>query len=53
MTIPEAARILGLAASTLRWQIKNRKLKAHKMGMTWYVTAAEVERYRREVQGKP
>jgi excisionase family DNA binding protein len=52
MTIPEAADILGLAASTLRHQIKNRKLRARKMGRTWYVTAEEVERYRAESKGR-
>lgn len=52
MTIPEAAQALGLAASTLRKQIQNRRLKAYRMGDRWYVTDAEVERYRREVQGK-
>lgn len=55
MTIPEAAEALGLAPSTLRHQIKNRKLRAHKMGRGWYVAPEEVDRYRREHQkeGKP
>ena len=48
MTIPEAAKALGLASSTLRHQIKNRKLKAHRMGGRWYVSETEVERYRGE-----
>lgn len=48
MTIPEAAAALGLAPDTLRQQIKKRKLKAHKMGATWYVSPLEVERYRNE-----
>jgi len=48
MTIPEAADALGLAASTLRWQIRNRKLRARRMGGRWYVSPEEVERYRRE-----
>jgi len=48
VTIPEAAEALGLKPSTLRHQIKNRKLKAHKMGRGWYVAPAEVERYRQE-----
>lgn len=48
MTIPEAAKVLGVAASTLRHQIKNRKLRAHRMGRNWYVTAEEVERYKAE-----
>jgi len=48
MTIPEAAASLGLAASTLRHQIKNRKLKAHRMGGRWYVSDEEVARYRAE-----
>jgi excisionase family DNA binding protein len=46
MTIPEAARALGLAPSTLRLQIKLRKLKAHKMGRDWYVSPEAVEAYR-------
>lgn len=48
MSIPEAARSLGLAASTLRHQIKNRKMSAIKVSRDWYVTPDEVERYRRE-----
>ena len=50
MTILEAAAALGLASSTLRHQIKNRKLKAHKFGSIWYVAPEEVERYRIENQ---
>jgi excisionase family DNA binding protein len=54
VTIPEAARVLGLAPSTLRHQIRNRKLRARKMGRGWYVTAEEVERYAQENRkGKP
>ena len=53
MTIPEAAAALGLASSTLRHQIKNHKLRAHRMGKgPWFVTEAEVERYRAEHLGK-
>lgn len=48
MTVPEAAQALGLSASTLRHQIKNRKLRAHRMGRGWYVAPEEVERYRAE-----
>jgi len=48
MTIPEAAATLGLAASTLRHQVKNRKLRARRMGGRWYVSAAEVARYAAE-----
>ena len=50
MTIPEAARILDLAPSTLRRQIANGKFAARRMGKTgpWFVTEAEVERYARE-----
>lgn len=48
MTVVEAAKTLGLAPSTLRHQIKNRKLRAHKMGTGWYVSPEEVERYRKE-----
>lgn len=50
ITLSEAARSLGLAASTLRWQIKNGRLKAVKVGPVWTVTEREVERYRAEVR---
>jgi excisionase family DNA binding protein len=54
MTLVEAAAILGLAPNTLRHQIRNRKLRARKMGRGWYVTAEEVERYRADsLKGKP
>ena len=48
MTIPEAAVALGVAESTLRHQIRNRKLKAHRMGGRWFVTPLEVARYAAE-----
>ena len=47
-SIPQAAKLLGLAPSTLRHQIKNGKLAARKVSRDWYVTAEEVERYRAE-----
>lgn len=52
MTIPEAAEALGLKPSTLRLQIKLKKLRAHKMGASWYVSPIEVERYARENRRK-
>jgi excisionase family DNA binding protein len=52
MTVSEAAAALGVRPSTLRHQIKNRKLRAHKMGSTWYVSPLEVERYRAESLGR-
>lgn len=48
MSLPEAARSLGLAEATLRQQIRNRKLGAVKLGRDWYLQADEVERYRKE-----
>jgi excisionase family DNA binding protein len=48
MTLFEAAALLGVAAATLRQQIANGKLRAVKRGRDWWVTAREVERYRRE-----
>ena len=47
-TLTEAAALLGVAASTLRRQIHNGKLKGRLLGKTWVVTRAEVERYRRD-----
>lgn len=48
LTLGEAAARLGVAASTLRVQIRNGKLKARKMGRDWTVSEREVERYRRD-----
>ena len=48
LTLIEAADRLGLAASTLRVQIRNGKLKARKVGRDWTVSEREVERYRAE-----
>lgn len=52
MTVPEAAKALGLAPSTIRHQIKNGKIAARKISRDWYLTAEEVERYARESKGK-
>lgn len=46
LTLREAAAQLGLAASTLRVQIRNGKLHARKIGRDWIVSPKEVERYR-------
>ena len=51
-TLPEAARLLGVAPSTLRHQIRLRKFNAVKIGREWLVNPEEVERYRRDVQHK-
>lgn len=48
LTTTEAAKALGLKPSTLRHQIKNGKLAARKISRDWYLTEAEVDRYRRE-----
>lgn len=48
LTLEEAAASLGVAASTLRVQIRNGKLKGRKVGPVWVLTPKEVERYRRE-----
>lgn len=48
MTLIEAAARLGVTPDTLRQQVANGKLRAVKRGRDWYVTAREVERYRRE-----
>lgn len=48
LTVREAAASLGVAPSTLRWQIRNGKLEAQKRGRDWYISEAEVARYARE-----
>jgi excisionase family DNA binding protein len=44
--LSDAAKDLGVAASTLRHQIRSRRLTATKIGRIWFVTPEEVERYR-------
>mgnify|MGYP001165939383 CR=1 FL=1 len=53
MTITEAAKRLNLSPKTLRQQVKNRKLRAHKMGRTWFVTDEEIARYAAENRRAP
>jgi excisionase family DNA binding protein len=48
MPLADVARLLGLAPSTLRHQIRKGKLRAEKRGRDWFVDYSEVERYRRE-----
>lgn len=50
--LTDAAKQLGLAASTLRLQVKLGKFAAQKVGDRWYVTANEIERYAKENQRK-
>ena len=52
LTLNQAADRLGLAASTLRHQVRNGKLRAHKRGRDLFVSEREVERYSRENKGK-
>jgi excisionase family DNA binding protein len=52
-TLSEAAALLGVAASSLRQQIHNGKLRGQLIGKTWTVSEREVERYRAESLGKP
>lgn len=48
LTLTEAATLLNLSPETLRWQVRNGKMKARKVGPIWIVTEREVDRYRRE-----
>jgi excisionase family DNA binding protein len=48
LTLTEAAKRLNLSPETLRWQIRNGKLKARKVGPIWTVSERETERYARE-----
>ena len=48
VTIIEAAGLLGLDPSTIRWQIRKGKIRAKKVGRDWQLTPREVDRYRRE-----
>jgi excisionase family DNA binding protein len=49
LTLAEAAKRLNLSPETLRWQVRNGKLKPlRKIAGAWVVSEREVERYRKE-----
>lgn len=52
LTLAEAGDRLGVSASTLRWQVRNGRLRAVLVGKTYAVTEREVERYRAESLGR-
>lgn len=52
LTLAEAADRLGIAASTLRHQVKNGRLSARLAGKTWLVQPEEIERYRTQSRGR-
>lgn len=49
LTLREAADLAGLSPTTLRVQIRNRKLQASKRGRDWWVTRKELERYMEKI----
>ncbi len=55
LTLAEAAREAGLAPSTLRWQIRKKRLIAEKRGHDWLVTRAALLTYldNRAPSGRP
>lgn len=48
MTLNEAAALLGITPDTLRQAIHRGTLRANKHGRDWFVTPAQVEKYRQE-----
>lgn len=52
LTLAQAAERLGLSPDTLRWQVRNGRLRAELVGKTYTVTEREVERYRAEHLGR-
>jgi excisionase family DNA binding protein len=52
ITVPEAARRLGVTGRTLYTQIQRGRLKARRIGGIWLLTEAEVERYRNQYLGR-
>lgn len=52
MNLEQAAATLGLRPDTLRHQVHKGKLRARKMGRDWYVSDADVRRYRAERLGR-
>jgi excisionase family DNA binding protein len=47
LTVPEAARALGLTTQTIRTRIARGHMTAVKYGRDWLLTPAEVERWKR------
>lgn len=52
MLTHQAAEALGILPGTIRRQILLGKLRAVRHGRDWWITDAEVERYRRESRGQ-
>jgi len=52
MILKAAAALLGISPDTLGVQVRRGRLRARKVGRDWHVSAAEVERYRRESLGR-
>lgn len=50
--LAEAASLLGVSHATLRAQVHRGRLRATKVGRDWLVDRLEIDRYRREVQGR-
>lgn len=48
VTLADAAKDLGVDPSTLRHQIRLKRFQATKIGRSWFVVPAEIERYRSE-----
>ena len=53
LTVTEAAKRLGLARSTVLWQIRNGVIRARRVGPIFVIATEEIERYRLEHLGKP
>jgi excisionase family DNA binding protein len=53
LTLSQAAERLGVQRGTLVRQARLGRLQARLAGSVYLVTAREVERYRKEISGKP
>jgi len=49
LTLKEAAQQAGLSPVTLRVQIRNKRLKALKVGRDWFVERGELRAYLKSV----
>lgn len=48
ITVPEAARRAGVAKNTMFLAAKQGTIKAVKMGRYWFVSASDIERWKKE-----
>jgi hypothetical protein len=53
LTLPQAAAALGISRQRVWWLVRHGRIEADRLGVNWYITAAEVRRVRGRKTGRP